>query len=77
MSASSGTERTRNDRSRSSKDDVRAVRSGAHAPVGDEVVAVGWYPDPFGRHEIRWFSQGEPTSMVRDGMVESHDWLDI
>jgi hypothetical protein len=43
---------------------------------GSPDVAVGWFPDPFGRHEIRWFSQGRPTSMVRDGNVESHDHLD-
>jgi hypothetical protein len=38
--------------------------------VGDH---EGWCPDPFGRHEARWLSGGEPTDLVRDGGVESHD----
>jgi len=35
--------------------------------------AEGWYVDPFGMHEARWFSGGAPTLLVRDGTVESHD----
>ena len=38
-------------------------------PVGDE----GWFADPYGRHERRWFSGGSPTSLVGDGDRESHD----
>ena len=26
----------------------------------------GWYTDPCGSHEARWFSDGSPTSLVRD-----------
>jgi hypothetical protein len=37
------------------------------------VEAEGWYQDPFGLHEARWFSVGTPTSLVRDGEVESQD----
>jgi hypothetical protein len=33
----------------------------------------GWYVDPFGAHEARWFSDGEPTALVRDAEEESHD----
>lgn len=33
----------------------------------------GWHPDPYGRHELRYFSSGGPTSMVRDGEVTSSD----
>jgi hypothetical protein len=33
----------------------------------------GWYVDPFGAHEARWFSDGVPTILVRDGGEESHD----
>ena len=33
----------------------------------------GWCTDPFRRHEHRWFSDGTPTSLVRDGSVESSD----
>ena len=33
----------------------------------------GWYTDPFKRHEARWISQGNPTSLVRDGTVEGSD----
>jgi len=33
----------------------------------------GWYTDPFGRHEVRWISDGKPTKLVRDGKVERYD----
>jgi hypothetical protein len=33
----------------------------------------GWYEDPYGIHEARWFSDGEPTKLVRDGTTESSD----
>jgi hypothetical protein len=29
-------------------------------------VAEGWYRDPYGIHQDRWFSAGTPTSLVRD-----------
>jgi len=35
--------------------------------------AQNWCPDPFGIHEARWFSNGTPTALVRDGGVESQD----
>ena len=35
--------------------------------------AEGWYQDPFHLHTDRWFSDGQPTSLVRDGKVESRD----
>jgi len=37
------------------------------------VNAEGWYQDPYGIHGARWFSDGAPTSLVRDGEVESKD----
>lgn len=33
----------------------------------------GWNPDPFGRFEHRYFSDGSPTPLVRTGSVESRD----
>jgi phospholipase C len=33
----------------------------------------GWFQDPFGLHEARYFSAGRPTKLVRDGNVESYD----
>jgi hypothetical protein len=30
-------------------------------------VKQGWYQDPAGRHEYRWFSDGTPTDLIRDG----------
>lgn len=33
----------------------------------------GWHPDPFGVHEQRYFSQGKPTKLVKDGATESYD----
>jgi hypothetical protein len=35
--------------------------------------AIGWYRDPYGVHEDRYFSQGFPTKLVRDRGVESYD----
>ncbi len=35
--------------------------------------AEGWYHDPYGLHEERWYSDGTPTRLVRDGRVESND----
>ncbi len=35
--------------------------------------AQNWCLDPFGEHEARWFSNGIPTSLVRDRGVESQD----
>jgi hypothetical protein len=39
----------------------------------DEHALQGWYPDPFGLHEQRYFSSGRPTKLVRDGRVEAYD----
>src|SRR6516164_4832199 len=33
----------------------------------------GWYTDPYGRHEARWYSDGRPTKLVRDGTVEGYE----
>jgi hypothetical protein len=35
--------------------------------------AQGWYHDPYASHDDRWFSDGSPTSLVRDAGVESRD----
>jgi hypothetical protein len=37
------------------------------------LAAQGWYRDPYGVHEDRYFSQGLPTKLVRDGGRESYD----
>jgi hypothetical protein len=33
----------------------------------------GWYRDPYGVHDDRWFSDGHPTDLVRDGGTEAYD----
>jgi hypothetical protein len=33
----------------------------------------GWFEDPFGVHEHRYFSAGQPTKLVRDNGNESYD----
>jgi len=33
----------------------------------------GWYRDPWRRHEARYFSDGQPTFLVRDGDSEGRD----
>jgi hypothetical protein len=35
--------------------------------------AQGWYRDPYSVHEDRYFSEGQPTKLVRDGGAESYD----
>jgi hypothetical protein len=35
--------------------------------------AQGWYLDPYLVHEDRYFSDGHPTKLVRDGVKESYD----
>jgi len=37
------------------------------------VKAQGWYRDPYCVHEDRYFSDGQPTKLVRDGGVECYD----
>jgi hypothetical protein len=34
------------------------------------VKAQGWYRDPYSVHEDRYFSDGQPTKLVRDGGSE-------
>jgi len=41
--------------------------------MGHTVDAEGWYLDPFGIHQHRWFSAGLPTGLVRDEGTESRD----
>ena len=36
-------------------------------------VKQGWYQDPVSRHQYRWFSQGTPTDLVKDGRTTSRD----
>jgi hypothetical protein len=38
-----------------------------------ETPLTGWYSDPYRHHEVRWMSQGTPTSLVRDGLLEGSD----
>jgi hypothetical protein len=35
--------------------------------------AEGWFRDPYGVHQDRWYSIGRPTPLVRDDGVESTD----
>jgi hypothetical protein len=37
------------------------------------MAAEGWYADPYGAHEERWYSDGWPTSLVRDAGVDGTD----
>jgi hypothetical protein len=41
--------------------------------TGSAPAAEGWYRDPYGIHQDRWFSAGTPTSLVRDQGTEGHD----
>jgi hypothetical protein len=37
-----------------------------------DLPAQGWYKDPYGLHQDRWFSCGLPTKLVRDRGVEAY-----
>jgi hypothetical protein len=37
----------------------------------------GWFEDTYRRHQERWYSDGEPTKLVRDSGVESYDQLPL
>jgi len=37
------------------------------------MTAEGWYRDPYRVHEDRWYSDGTPTALVRDGGIEAKD----
>jgi len=39
----------------------------------DQRALQGWHPDPSGQHEQRYFSGGQPTKLVRDGLAEAYD----
>lgn len=39
-------------------------------------LGVGWFDDPTGRHQQRWFSAGSPTELVHDNGIDGHDPLD-
>jgi hypothetical protein len=42
-------------------------------PGESDEPRFGWRRDPFGLHEARYFSDGEPTQVVRDGSITSYD----
>jgi len=64
---------------------VTAISPGRENPVTmrvsighkDDVVSMerlqGWHHDSTGSHQERYFSQGEPTHLFRDGSVEGYD----
>ena len=36
-------------------------------------TTLGWFRDPYHEHEFRYFSEGNPTKLVRDAGLESFD----
>ena len=56
-----------------SPDWQRAVAKGRNtASVADRELQ-GWYQDPFRTHELRYYSAGRPTRLVRDGGHEFYE----
>jgi hypothetical protein len=37
----------------------------------------GWYEDPAGHHQFRWFSAGKPTELIKDGQTTGHDAISM
>jgi hypothetical protein len=52
---------------------TRPVRPASAPPAPGDGTAQGWYADPTGRHELRWFSAGRATPLVKDGTAESRE----
>jgi hypothetical protein len=50
-----------------------AVAPQRHTDAVASKELQGWHPDPFGLHEMRYFSVGRPTKLVRDGRVEAYE----
>lgn len=51
---------------------------GGAGPVGSGGMGAGqakqgWYEDPYGVHQMRYFSAGQPTRLVRDGDRDAYD----
>ena len=57
----------------SSKVHVKVLARGSQVTSVSLVTSTGWYLDPFQMHVERWFTEGRPTSLVRDGREESQD----
>ena len=47
--------------------------SGSVDPMSEAPTPPGWYPDPFGRHEHRWFDGGQWTDQVSSHGKQSVD----
>jgi hypothetical protein len=45
-------------------------------PDAGHIQAAGWYPDPLGRHELRWWGGMSWMDAVRDGDVQDVDPVD-
>jgi curved DNA-binding protein CbpA len=52
---------------------ARAAYDESDAITSSLRSAVGWYKDPYNIHELRWFSRGRATHLVRDGDATSSD----
>ena len=53
---------------------VRAgVRHGERPSALPRGSVAGWWPDPFGRHELRWWDGSGWSGHVSDGGVQSTD----
>lgn len=55
---------------------VSAIRGQSRAPQSPPVAArtpAGWYPDPYGVHQLRWFDGSSWREIVADNGVESID----
>lgn len=54
----------------------RPTKSRASVSSGSQAGGTeGWNPDPYGRHEARWYSAGRPTALVSDDGQDGQDPL--
>jgi len=57
----------------SSYHEAYATPSAPSAPSAPSGPDARWYPDPSGRHQLRWWNGNEWTDSVFDGGVASND----
>lgn len=52
---------------------VSASRGNSQPPIAGPQVPAGWYTDPTGRHESRYWSGAAWTKTVSDAGIQSQD----
>ena len=52
---------------------MRETQQGRSGVARVRNAVHNWYTDHTGAHELRWYSVGTATELVKDGAIESRD----